>query len=195
MDNYSFKRRMIGWLIFVAAIVLICLVDIFILKNAITEWSLTEFCQEFILLIIISLFIKLSLRCPTIKYGMILIAGFFSCLLVRELDFITDMLVFSWFDIDWVIFFLGLFVAARHRENALAGLKQFCKSKSYRTMIWGLLLVLVFSRLIGMKIVWKYLLGSSYMRVVKNAAEEGSELLGYSLCLFSTFTYTSFQVK
>jgi len=28
-----------------------------------------------------------------------------------------------------------------------------------------------------------------YNRTVKNMAEEGSELLGYSLCLFATFSY------
>jgi hypothetical protein len=180
---------MFGMLIFMAVIALVLWIDIVILKNAITEWSLTEFCQEFILMIIISLFIWLSVHCPKVKYGMILIAGFFSCLLLRELDFITDMIALSWFYIDLAIIFFCVVLAVRHRKNTLNGLKHFRRSKSYQTMVGGLLLLFVFSRLIGMKVLWKYLLGPSYMRVVKNAAEEGIELLGYTLCLLSAFKY------
>jgi hypothetical protein len=180
---------MIGLLILMGVVALAIFLDIVILKNTITEWSFTEFCQEIILLLIIIRFIWLSLRRPAFKYGMILIAGFFACLFFRELDFITDRIALSWFDIDLVIVFLGLFLAVRHRENTLAGWHHFRKSQSYRAMVWGLILLLGFSRLIGMKIVWKYILGPSYLRVVKNAVEEGSELLGYTLCLFSAFKY------
>lgn len=53
----------------------------------------------------------------------------------------------------------------------------------------GLLIVLVFSRLFGMNALWENLMLDGYNRVVKNMAEEGCELLGYSLCTLASVRY------
>lgn len=65
------------------------------------------------------------------------------------------------------------------------GLNDFCRSNSYYIMVCSLILLFSFARLIGMKILWHNLLGKSYIRVVKNGVEEGSESVSYSLCLVS----------
>ena len=192
-DISIFKKRIgefIGFLMVLIIILQAPFIDILILKNSIGEISLTEIIQEFILGIIVSLFIYNSFRYPKIKYGMILIAGFFSCLLIRELDFIMDKMPFSWFYIAMAIALFCIILAFKHKENTLDGLNHFCKSESYYIMVGGLLLVLAFSRLIGMQILWQDLLGKSYIRVVKNAVEEISELISYTLCLIAAFKYT-----
>jgi hypothetical protein len=192
-DN-SFLEKRIGEFIGLLVISIIILqapfIDILILKNSIGEISLTEITQEFLLGIIVCLFIYNSFRYPKIKYGMILIAGFFSCLLIRELDFIMDKIAFSWFYIVMTIALFCIIIAVKHKENILYGLNHFCKSESYYIMVCGLLMILAFSRLIGMRILWENLLGKSYIRVVKNAIEEISELMCYTLCLVAALKYT-----
>lgn len=166
-------------------------IDILILKNSIGESSLTEIAQELLLGIIISLFIYNAFRYPKIKYGMILITGFFSCLFVRELDFVLDKIFFSWLYIALIIVLSCLILAIKYQKNALYGLNHFCKGEVFYMMFCGFLMLFGFARLIGMQILWENLLGASYIRVVKNAVEEISELMCYALCLVATIKYTA----
>ncbi len=186
------KKRLIEFLAISGMVVLsflVFLVDIFILKNTVTEISLTEFVQEVILILIAGIFIYLAFQHPEVKYGMVLIAGFFCNLLIRELDFLLDTIFGSWLYVALPVALFCIVLAVRHKENVLFGLNHFCKSDSYYIMACGLIMVLVFSRLIGMQILWRQLLKASYIRVVKNAMEEGSELVCYTLCLISAWKY------
>ena len=45
-------------------------------------------------------------------------------------------------------------------------------------------------RLFGMQVLWHAILEHGYMRVVKNAVEEGSESFGYMLCLAASLAIT-----
>ncbi|MDU4961119.1 MAG: hypothetical protein E6X17_10735 [Sporomusaceae bacterium] len=187
------KKRILEFLaysVLVALVLLAPFVDILILENGVTEISLTEFLQEIMLTIITGVFCYLFFRYREIRYGMLLIAGFFACLLIRELDFITDMsLLLSWF--HFVVLVAGgcIFFAFKHKDNALRGLGHFCQGESCCMMLCGLLAVLVFSRLFGMNILWEHLLTDSYLRIVKNAIEEVTELFGYTLCLIASCKY------
>ena len=190
---FALKKRLVESLAFAVGVAIILqapFIDILILKNTITEISVTELLQVSILTVIAGIFIYLSRHHPIreTKYGMILIAGFFACAVIRELDFITDQLSVSWFHFVLAIVFYMLFLAWRHR-NMLYGVAHFCKSESYYIMVCGLLTVFVFSRLMGMSMLWQNLLNESYLRVVKNAVEEGAELFGYTLCLLSALRY------
>jgi len=61
--------------------------------------------------------------------------------------------------------------------------------RSWPVMASGFLVVLVFSRLFGVHALWQHLMLGDYNRVVKNMAEEGTELLGYSLCWLASVRY------
>jgi hypothetical protein len=191
-SNSFFVKRIVEFIKISILLIIIFasfFVDIIFLKNNLTEISVTEISQEVVLSIIAGLFIGLSFRYSEIKYGMLMIAGLFLCMLIRELDFITDKIALSWFHFVLAIILICLYLAIKHKENTLSGLNHFCKSEACQIMICGLLLILVTSRIIGMKILWQHLLGPSY-RVAKNAAEEGNELLGYLFCLISTLKYS-----
>lgn len=194
MDDFSFFKRKIAeffiFAIIVAVIFMAPFADILILKNGIAEISLTELLQELNLLIIAAIYFYLAAKHPEIRFGAILIAGFFTTLFIRELDFITDQFeMLSWFHFVLAVAGSCIYLALKNRKNAVYGLAHFSKSESYYIMVCGLVTVLVFSRLFGMQIIWQALMDEGYIRVVKNAAEEVTELFGYTLCTISAVRY------
>lgn len=76
-----------------------------------------------------------------------------------------------------------------HFRTTLEQLAKYTQSPWYGILLSGLLAVLVFSRLFGMQVLWHAILEHGYMRVVKNAVEEGSESFGYMLCLAASLGY------
>ena len=50
-------------------------------------------------------------------------------------------------------------------------------------------MVLAFSRLFGRGSFWEAVMGDSYMRLVKNIAEEGTELMGYALLVIAAVEF------
>ena len=56
-------------------------------------------------------------------------------------------------------------------------------------MVMSILILLVHSRLFGMGILWKTILNDGYVNTVKNAMEEGTELLAYVLIFYATQVY------
>ena len=76
---------------------------------------------------------------------------------------------------------IGLAVVfIRQRRLILGQLDQVKNSLAMGTLITGVT-VLVFTRLFGRGIFWQELMGNDYIRVVKNAAEEGTELFALGL--------------
>ncbi len=62
-------------------------------------------------------------------------------------------------------------------------------------MLGAIATLLVFSRLFGMGEMWQGLMQENYMRGVKNTAEEGVELLSYSLIVFSAIWYNQSESR
>ncbi|MDX7018301.1 transporter, partial [Klebsiella aerogenes] len=84
---------------------------------------------------------------------------------------------------------LALIRPVMHFRATLEQLAKYTQSPWYGILLSGLLAVLVFSRLFGMQVLWHDILEHGYMRVVKNAVEEGSESFGYMLCLAASLGY------
>ncbi|MEX2977471.1 hypothetical protein AB4J97_11175 [Serratia fonticola] len=165
-------------------------IDVHWLHNFVSETSLTEVTQEFILVAIALSFFISAYRQAEHRHARVLIGGFFLCMLIREMDFVFDMLRHG----AWVWFALAVTLicalyALKELPATLRGLAHFFSHSSYGVMFSGLLCILVFSRLFGMQLLWHELLLDGYHRVVKNMVEEGCELFGYSLCLFATVGY------
>jgi hypothetical protein len=182
--------------IFFASALFLCLmmglvfIDVHWMHDAVHESSLTEITQELMLLVIAFLYFYRAMRHSAARPSLMLIGGFFSCMLIREMDFLFDEIKHG----CWVWFALAvtgicLTFAIRYPERTLAGLVSFLRHPSWGMMSAGLLTVLVFSRLFGMQDLWRALMPGGYSHTVKNMAEECSELLGYSLCLFATCRY------
>ncbi|AWH87705.2 hypothetical protein [Limnobaculum parvum] len=85
-----------------------------------------------------------------------------------------------------------LLYASFNIKNTLVQLANFTCSPNYGFMISGLVCILIFSRLFGMKYLWYHLHPEQphfLMYNVKAAVEEGAELFGYSLCLIASLFY------
>lgn len=170
--------------------------DVIWFHDFVRENSFTEIVQESMLLMLALLFYCHAWRTPDRRYSSLLIGGFFSCMLIRELDFFFDTLFHgSWVWFALLTAALCLSGASRNVPKALEGLAAFMRHPAYGMMLSGLLCVFVFSRLFGMHELWQELMQDGYNRLVKNMVEEGTELFGYTLCALAGVWYRVQRVR
>ncbi|CAK6487824.1 hypothetical protein PANNVG_00027 [Pantoea sp. Nvir] len=165
-------------------------IDVNWMNDAMHETSITETLQEVVLASIAAMFFWSAHRRSAQRGALILIGGFYSCMLIRELDFVFDVVEHG----SWIWFALAtaaacLAMALRSVRDTLDGLVAFVTNRCWLMTVSGMLIVLVFSRLFGMHQLWQHLMLDGYNRVVKNIAEEGTELLGYSMCWLASTRY------
>lgn len=112
-------------------------------------------------------------------------AGFFLGLCIRELDEFFDQIVHGFWKVP-VLFLLAIMGVYFYRnvQPVLRGLADFIAKRHFGTVAVGMVLLLVFSRLFGMKELWQMAMEDNYQRVVKNLAEEGLELMAYTIIAF-----------
>ena len=173
----------------IAAGVVGCIyLDVTVHQN-IVEDSFVEFGQEALLLAITALFAMQA--AAKRQGGLWLVAGFFGCMFIRELDAYFDMIVHgAWKYFALVIIAFVFFKAWRlGKENTITSLAAFMKTRAFVFIFIGLLIVLIYSRLFGMGELWKAIMGIDFNRTVKNVVEEGSELWGYALVFWGAVKY------
>jgi hypothetical protein len=103
--------------------------------------------------------------------------------LVRELDWVMDDLAHGLWKAPAAVVVVATGVAAwRSRACLVPAMAELTRRPAWGLLTGGFLTVFVYSRLIGMKANWVAMLGhGAVMSSIKRAAEEGVELLGYTL--------------
>jgi hypothetical protein len=157
------------------------------------ETSFTEFAQEIFLLLSGVLYLTIANRYLNVRGYAILLAGFCFTTLIRE----YNNYFYDWFKGAWQLFALiissiTVFFAFRNRTTILKPLRKYLKTPAFGISISGLLIIMVFSRLFGLHGIWRNILEEELLgryRWVKNAVEEGTELLGYTLFFFGAVEY------
>lgn len=182
--------RWAGIALLTALPVLLFHLDTLWLGNNVGEWSLVEVVAELFLASAILGFIRLARLSPDDRGFAVLAAAFLGCMLVRELDALLDLV----FDGLWQVLVTGIAVSTlawawRNRVAAAAATRRFVLTRQASTLAVGMAVVLVFSRLFGMGDIWGQFVDLDSARVVKNAVEECTELLGYSLVLVGSAGY------
>ena len=149
----------------------------------ITENSLTEISQEIFLFLAAGGFLLAGRRSPQMAPFLNLLSILFVMSFIREFN---NQIEF-WFYL--VLPFLGLFVflLVRNFKKNLAAFREFLELKSSGIFFIGFLITYLYSRLFGKTSFWMALMGDAYNRTAKNMAEEGIELLGYTIILISVF--------
>ncbi|MFN3409992.1 MAG: hypothetical protein ACK45B_13415 [Limisphaerales bacterium] len=151
------------------------------MRDSVGEASLTEISQAVLLLGATALCWLRAWQQPAARGFALLVGGFFACMLIRELD--------GWLDGVWHGFWLwpalltaGASIAGaafRCRDSIWPPMAAFIGTRSFYHISFGLLTLLVFSRIFGSGKLWAELMGTDYGRLFKAALQEGLELYGY----------------
>ncbi len=172
---------------------LIVIIDIKFVSYRVGEFSLTEATQEILLLISTLIFFHSVWRYAHSRGFLLLIAGFFSSMLMRELDGILDKICSG----CWVwpaIFFAVAAIAYVFifcRDTIVKPLADFIYTKPYYYMSFGLLVVLIFGQSFGSRsMIWRHAIDTEDSYWIRNILQEGLELFGYifityASCLFA----------
>ncbi|WP_110643798.1 hypothetical protein [Salinicola sp. CPA57] len=153
-----------------------------------SETSLTEITQAALLFLCTVLMLIIRQRVGVLRNVSLLLAAFFAISLVRENDLWLDTYLFdgAW---EWLVVLMALpalLSVLRSRRAFLEEFSLIANSLGFGLFAGGFLTTYVFSRLYGRSELWHALMGDHYLRIVKDAAEEITELTGYSLLLFAS---------
>lgn len=174
--------------IFVPAAVLFDMLNF----NTVGEVSITQISQAILLLSSAFIFWLYAYKTPDSRGFCVLVAGFFSCMLIRELDGLFDYIYHGfWF---WPAMLLStsciLYASTLGKESVVKPMAAFVDTKPYYHIIFGILIVLVFSRIFGSgRLVWKHIMLSEYTADYKSALQEGLELLGYIFIAYGSYIF------
>lgn len=129
-----------------------------------------------------------------------LMAGMTTIAMIRECDAVLDI---DFFDGAWqtgavltALFTLAL--VYRKKDRLISGIMSFLRRPSFGYFVCGFITVFIYSRLFGRGALWFDIMGQDrFVRAVKNAAEEGTELFGYSILFIACveFFLESFSRK
>lgn len=157
--------------------------------GGIKDASYTENLQETLLVLSSIIFIYSAKK--NNKRGLLLVAGFFLCMFIREWDAVFDDIfhgAWKYIAIPTAIGFT-YFALREGLQKVWDDLAEFMKSKSYDIVVTGLIIVLVVSRLLGNRTIWMLMSGSDFKYVFKTFIEEGVELFGYMTIFAGSLHY------
>ncbi|TRX54490.1 hypothetical protein [Thalassomonas sp. M1454] len=164
-------------------------IDYFILENQLRETSLTEFLQQLFLLVSLSVFTYSAHKDEKSRPLYVLIAAFFGCMLIREMDYFLDMIFHGfWFYPAISVAVIAIIYSARHKSCLNKSALKFSQTNAYFNILVGLVIIMIFSRLLGSGgALWKEVMLDDYRHLYKTIIQEGLELFGYMFLLVGSF--------
>ncbi|QHI69638.1 hypothetical protein [Tichowtungia aerotolerans] len=183
----------IGQVLFLSLLTLlapVCIIlDLLIFEDGVSERSLTELTQASLLFLSISLFAYGSRKHNDSKGFFVLAAGFFGSMFVREMDWAFDHVRHGFW--VWPAILLSIsciaYVMNHHKNTVLKPMLYFLESKLSSYIVFGLIVVLVFSRIFGSgTLIWNHF---TCPPVFKGALQEGLELFGYVFIAYGAFNF------
>ena len=154
------------------------------------ETGIVEIAQSLCLFVIAALMSIAAARIGTMRGGLVLIAGFFATMLIREQDGILDNVLHgSWLLPALLVTVVSLIFAWRDRTSVLPTFLHVRNNHHFPALSLGLFLLLGFSRVFGHKSIWVTVCDSANFRAAKHVAEEGAELMAYAILLYWAVAY------
>lgn len=155
--------------------------------GVISDSSFTECLQETLLLLCVCIFVYIAKKYKA--NGIMLVAGFVASMLIREWDAVFYRMFFhgAWKYIAIPIVLGSCYLAFREgKYKVIDDLIFFMQRKAYNIFLLGLTVVLVISRILGMRMVVTMFAGIHFNEGLKNFNEEGFELFGYLLMFLAS---------
>ena len=176
--------------LWMAAVPFIVRIDFAATGQGPAEWSLTELLQEALLLLSALVFWRAAWRRPRSRACLVLMAGFFTTMLIREADVFLDKISKGFWVYPAVIVAVGAIAyAVRNRATLFTPLAQYISERFFTFIMIGLLIVIVFSRLFGSSLLWEMVMGELYDPDYKTVVQEGIELMGYGLIFYGSLLF------
>lgn len=165
-------------------------VDITILKNGLSETSITELMQEFFIFISAIIFYKVSSREVESKGLFILISGLFIIMFIREADYYLDTIFHGFWKVPALIILITtLYYALKNKSTILQPLLTYSQTKKFTYIFIGFLIIIIFSRVFGTGSLWSNIMGDDYHHLYKTVIQEGLELFGYSFVFYGSMLF------
>ncbi len=186
-DRIGFRAlclRGVAYILLIAALLEGVLLEAIHLPEArFSETGFTEPAQSLLLLAGTLLALAARRLDDRLPHLTLLLVGLLGASLIREQDAWLDANVFdgAWQTLVTLLVLPILFVVIRGRHAFMAELERYATTFSGGLFAAGFLGTYVFSRLYGRGEMWQTVLGEQYVRVFKDAAEEVTELFGYTL--------------
>ncbi|TBR43208.1 hypothetical protein CBF23_005860 [Marinomonas agarivorans] len=159
------------------------------IESQYSEYSLTENLQTTFILSSALLFWLAAQINKQLKPVSIGLFALMLMMFIRESDIYLDKFVFdgAWQTLVSIVLLSTAWYLWRVRTSINSAVVSYSHSMSNGFLMCGLVVTLVFSRLMGRGVFWQSVMGEQYVyfRSVKNIVEESTELLGYSLILFA----------
>lgn len=168
----------------------IVMLDVMWLGNNIGEESLTEAAQSLTLVLVIATFVYIVAKHEDKRPFTYMALGLFISMLFREHDFMLNKMIDNLWEACVALTVITVVILARRTGKPFAPVfAAYLKSPAARIMAVALVLLVVHSRLFGMGVLWRTVLDDGYVRTVKNAMEEGTELLAYLMIFYAAQVY------
>jgi len=208
MENKNIFSKVITNVIFriIGYGCLILLTNYIIFKDAgvsvqdkFSEYSFVETAQSIYLLVSVIYLFFLYYKFKNFKPLLLLIGGFLMVIFIREQDFFLDEIYHgAWLPFAMAVTILTLFFVIKKWKQLKENILEYVNTPSFGIIICSLMEIFIFSRLFGNKNVWYNFFNTEtfipLQHAVKNAAEEGSELFGYTMILISLFEFAHYLI-
>ncbi len=159
-------------------------IELDMIQQSVKENSFTERMQESFLLLTTILLGYIAYKFLKFKAFAIMFGAFTLVSLIREMDAFLENNLFdkAWQVLALAVLLPSLFFLYKNAKKFYNNLQELSNSLSFGLILISMLILHVFSRLYGRKVIWKALMGKDkFIRAVKDASEEGIELLAYSI--------------
>ncbi len=148
-----------------------------------SEFSSVEMLQSGCLLIGLLLSVWIVTRNDHRRFAALALAVLQALMLIREQDYFFEVLIgrSMWQIPIYLALIAGALVFFRSRDRVSQSWLWMKQRSWFGLLFAALTIILAFSRVFGQSDFWEAIMGDSYQRIVKLAAEEITELLGYVL--------------
>ncbi|WP_420599423.1 hypothetical protein [Neptuniibacter sp.] len=160
-------------------------------KSDYSEHSATEKMHDIFAFISCVVFFIAARFSQSLRPAAVIVGTLAGLMLIREFDAFLDENLFdgAWQVLVYSSIAASAFYLFKQAYPVKESLVEYSHTSSAGIFLSGLLVVLVFSRLFGRSSFWEAVMGDGYIRVVKNIAEEGTELMGYALLVIAAVEF------
>lgn len=165
--------------------------DVAVFKMECDELGIVELGQSVMLFAIVILMALAVRRRADLRGGLVLACAFFLDMLLREQDQIFELwLPHGAWTVPVALVTVAAFAyASLRRESVWAFIGHVRENRHFSLFALGFFAVVGYSRIFGIKDIWRIAVGMDDFRVAKHVAEEGVELFGYTILLYWAIWY------